>query len=232
MRWDVLAGEDFARWLKRRKGGGDSIRGDQRIQPFDSSFRTMRHAFVKLREAGKRKSEIVAQTSRQQTSQMVADLGTSSKGAQLLRWQEGQEDPVLELTTLGVAVLDRWENEGLDGDIGPGLPDNELELRRAFALLDCAVRLGIKYYVDMYRFFLDIRKVMDDVRGLLAGDEDDALKIFLILEWLNKEINGYNPWDKLYEGLEDGVIDDTSIGRAGLVALLQEYNDILLEEEE
>jgi hypothetical protein len=89
-----------------------------------------------------------------------------------------------KLTPLGSSVLALWEKRAI-----PSGFDYELEL--AVVLLQEAVRLQVRQYLDRLAFWWDIRGLYD-VDELLHMDE-----LLMLLPYLNQTLADFNPWGVL-----------------------------------
>jgi hypothetical protein len=158
----------WGKWVVAVAGSGP-VRPGAKLDPYGTSWRvlsTQARRWLPQIEAG----EDIEGSARRR-DQTLIDL----RAANLV---EGGEAPAL--TSFGRAVLRRWEN----------LPAAWVyELPLGVALLQEALIAQDPTFKGMLAFWWDARKRFADDNALLADEE-----AVLLLPYLNRTVDGYNPW--------------------------------------
>ena len=197
MTWyTILNGQAFRDWLVN-VGTASQIRQGQRLDPFVTSMRVTKTISERLAHIDQHQNYTAGDT-----NQAIADLA----GAGLALRQAGG----VTLTELGRSVLLRWQQLGIDND------DDQDELPRCLVLAQKGHDLNLPLYMDMLKFWREIRQVYD-ATSLLSS----PTALYLV-SYLNQSRSGFNPWSLIRAsnpaGVTESVIDwdDLKAGTAGL----------------
>ncbi len=181
MNWsEPLTERAFERWLVA-VAGGKQIRQGKRLDPFATSMRlfTPTSDWLTTVEGGG------ALPARGGGSQIQTDL----RGAGLL-----EEGPAETLSDLGRECLTGWRAAGVANDERAG------ELVRCAIAVIAGVKLGVPTYLEMLRFWKELRSRYP-VDSLLSAPE-----WLYLASYLNQDRDGYSPWRAVLAQEHDPVI--------------------------
>lgn len=170
MNWyECLTAAAFESWVIRVAGTG-VVRPGQRLDPFGTSMRRFSpvSAWLKVVEQG---------DALPPRGGSGVQIQTDLRGAGLL-----EVDPPETLADLGRKCLEGWRRAGVDNE------DHADEPVRSSIAVVAGVRLGVPSYLEMLRFWKQLR-ARYSVDLLLASPD-----WLYLASYLNQEQDGYNPW--------------------------------------
>jgi hypothetical protein len=183
MNWsDPLTAAAFERWVVGVAGTG-TVRQGQRLDPFATSMRrfTPAAAWLEVVEHG---GALPARGG------SGVQIQTDLRGAGLL-----EPDQPETLTDLGRQCLEGWRHAGVDN------ADDAGELTRSVVAVVEGVRLGVPLYLEMLRFWKQLR-TRYSLETLL-----DSPEWLYLASYLNQEHDGYSPWRAVVAQQHEPVLD-------------------------
>jgi len=171
MNWhEALSGHGFRTWLLNIASGSTIPQG-QPLDPFITSMRVLKNVSYWLIDIEENQS--LSSTGRG-ADQAIIDLTS----AHLVE----RQDSGVYLTDLGKNVLEEWTYADLDNN------EDDDEIPRCYILVKHAFSLHIEKYLEMVKFWKEIREIYP-ITDLLNSPE-----ALYLLSYLNQAIDGYNPW--------------------------------------
>ena len=165
---EILDGEAYKVWMSERLSGA-RIHPGTRLDPFSTSMRNSKQisGWLKLIENGE---------------PLEARGGSGGQNVTDLRSAGFLTDDGDALSLFGQSVLDQWRNQGVDDD------SEEHEIKRSLVMVGEGAVNGVRLYQDALVFWKEIRRVFD-FKDIVINKE-----ALYLLSFLNKDINGFNPW--------------------------------------
>lgn len=232
MRWDLISSPELQNWLNQRDG---NIPHASRLAPFGTSGKSTRNYAASILNAVEQfgfDEEIVASNVEynewangvRRIKQARSDLGIGNArlwhldGAHVPR-----DDWQIRWTTLGVEFYNRLIDNDVVEDVREALharngpkhnPSERLhEELRCFELLEAAHQVNDAVYMATYDNYCRLRPFLP--RGFLPAinqpgsydNENIIADFFHTMEWLNFEIDNYNPFLSLIDRLENGHVE-------------------------